>query len=377
MGIISRYIGGLYLRALFLILLLLLSAVYTLDTLELLRRFASRDLPVTEIMVLGLLKLPQIGRTLIPFGVLFAALFIFWRLTRTQELIVVRSVGVSAWRYLTPVVVLTFLFGVLQVTAINPVSSAALARYLELESQALSGRAVTTRTEQGVFMREQTKAGFAILAINEYDPQVGTMEGVTISLFGEQGRPGAERIRAAAGALDRIRAADGALDQEAEDGRVWAFRDAWYASGEGPAQPLSGFQVPTETTLEEVRTQLSAPPTGTISLWELMDRLADRTEEDFATQRLRLELHTLLSKPLLYVATVLIAAAFTVRNPRQAKPLRLIALGLITCFSLYFLDDLATTLGLAGQVPVFLAAWTPALIASGLGITLLLFLEDG
>lgn len=367
MGLISRYIAGQYLRALVMILLLLLALVYTLDTLELLRRFSDRGQTVLQILGLGLLKLPQIGRTLIPFGVLFAALFIFWRLTRTQELIIVRSVGVSAWRFLAPVVILTALFGTLQITIVNPISSAALSRYLELESQVLSGRAVPTRTEQGVFMRERTRAGFVILGIEEYDPAAGNLKGISLSFFDSDGNPSQEKVRAPRG---QLRERPGA-------GNDWVFEEAWYSDGNGPARRIGAVRVPTQITLQEVREQLSAPPTGTVSMWQLIDRLQENEEEDFARQRLRLELHTLLAKPLLYVATVLIAAAFTVRNPRQAKPLRLVALGLITCFALYFLNDLATTLGLAGQVPALMAAWSPAVIAFGVGLSLLLFSEEG
>jgi lipopolysaccharide export system permease protein len=46
-------------------------------------------------------------------------------------------------------------------------------------------------------------------------------------------------------------------------------------------------------------------------------------------------------------------------------------------FLLYFLSSLAAALGLNSSIPLVLAAWGPAVITAILGITLLLYVEDG
>jgi lipopolysaccharide export system permease protein len=46
-------------------------------------------------------------------------------------------------------------------------------------------------------------------------------------------------------------------------------------------------------------------------------------------------------------------------------------------FMLYFLGVLAQALGLSGVLPPFLAAWSPAIVAMLLGLSVLFHLEDG
>ena len=74
---------------------------------ELLRRAATnQNVDTALILKMGLLKLPFMGQKMFPFAVLFGAMFTFLRLTRTNQLVVSRGVGVSAWQFLAPALVL-------------------------------------------------------------------------------------------------------------------------------------------------------------------------------------------------------------------------------------------------------------------------------
>ena len=55
----------------------------------------------------------------------------------------------------------------------------------------------------------------------------------------------------------------------------------------------------------------------------------------------------------------------------------LISGGVFTGFIFFFITKLTSSLGIAGDMPVILAAWTPTLIFILIGIWLLLHLEDG
>jgi lipopolysaccharide export system permease protein len=49
----------------------------------------------------------------------------------------------------------------------------------------------------------------------------------------------------------------------------------------------------------------------------------------------------------------------------------------LTGFILYLFTDIVFALGLSDSIPVTLAAWTPAGVATLLGLATLLHLEDG
>ena len=63
--------------------------------------------------------------------------------------------------------------------------------------------------------------------------------------------------------------------------------------------------------------------------------------------------------------------------PGAAGTLWIAAGGMVTGFLIYFFQDIVFALGASNSLPVILAAWTPATVATLLGLAMLLHLEDG
>ena len=91
---------GLYLlRSYLLSFLTLLAAfmgiTFLFDLVEMLRRTIGREGVTFKIAVtMSLLKQPHLALQIMPFAILFGSMLTFWRLTRSQELVVMRSAGV-------------------------------------------------------------------------------------------------------------------------------------------------------------------------------------------------------------------------------------------------------------------------------------------
>ena len=60
--------------------------------------------PGALLLEMAALKLPHTAQDVMPFAVLFGTMLAFWRLTRSNELVVARAAGVSVWRFLTPAI---------------------------------------------------------------------------------------------------------------------------------------------------------------------------------------------------------------------------------------------------------------------------------
>ena len=87
--------------------------------------------------------------------------------------------------------------------------------------------------------------------------------------------------------------------------------------------------------------------------------------------------HALLAVPLLFVAMVLLASTVSLRFARFGINGKAILAGILAGFVLYVLSKLLVTFGSNGLVPPFVAAWSAAIVASLVGITVLLHQEDG
>ena len=126
---LNGYIARQFLVWFFLMILALVAIILLFDTLELIRRTSGReDATIGIVISMALFKAPNMIEKTVPFAVLFGAMLLFWRLNRNNEIVVVRSAGVSGWQFLTPVIILALIIGAVTVAVFNPFSSAMLLR---------------------------------------------------------------------------------------------------------------------------------------------------------------------------------------------------------------------------------------------------------
>ncbi len=362
-AILSIYIGRHFLVSFLGIFCLFLMLILLFDSVELLRRAGQNpDVTFTMILEMSLLKLPFMGQKTFPFAILFGGMAAFWRLTRTNELVVTRATGISAWQFMLPVLFLAFVLGILQVMVINPLSSSMLARYERLEATRIEGHtSFLSISNSGLWLRQADQKGQSVVHAERVLQQNSEVELREVLVFLYEGKDTF---------LQRIDAQSARL----EDG-FWHLKDAWLFQPEAPSAFEKDYWLPTDLTVTRIQDNFAPPET--MSFWDL-PRFIDTLEEaGFSAIRHRLYWHTLLAAPLLMCAMVLIAATFTLRQTRRGGTTFVIAGGVFTGFVLYFFSDIVFALGLSDSIPVLLAAWTPSGVATMLGTAMLFHLEDG
>jgi lipopolysaccharide export system permease protein len=340
----------------------MLSIVFLLDYVELIRRAGARtEATLAVLLEMALLKQPYMAQQIMPFVILLGTMVAFWRQTRSNELLVTRAAGVSVWQFLAPPLSVGFAIGVLTVTVFNPIASVMQARYERLDDRILRHNDdQLTLTRTGLWLRQSDEDGHhAIVHADRYLNDAQTLRGVTMLFLAGESKL-EKRIDA-----NEARLGNG----------EWLLTDAavWR-----PAEPLETFariEVPTNLTAGKIRDSFAAPET--MSFWELPGFIRLLESSGFSALRHRLYFDALLARPLLFAAMVLIAASFSLRMQRRGGTSVMIAGGVAAGFTLYFLSDVVFALGLSATIPVSLAAWTPAGVSCLLGASLLLHLEDG
>ena len=162
---LSFYIGRHFLLSFAVIFALFMFLILIFDAVELLRRSAARpDVSFALVMEMALLKLPYMGQQVLPFAIFFGGMNAFWRLTRSHELVITRSAGVSAWQFLFPVITLAVLLGGFQITVLNPLSSTILTRFERLESTLLKGhKSFLALSKGGLWLRQFNAEGQSVV----------------------------------------------------------------------------------------------------------------------------------------------------------------------------------------------------------------------
>lgn len=356
----SLYIGLNYLKWFMVILLAMLGIIYVFDAIELLRRSASRpEMTFGVVLTMAALNLQDTGQKIMPFISLFAGMLTLWRLTRTQELIIVRAVGVSVWQFLRPMVFVTLGLSLFYLFAINPVGALMKKSYRELEERYLDRGMFLDLSASGLWLRQKNDNMSFLIHAEQVSPDPLTIKPMIAFIFSPKGNY-----------MGRIDAPQAVLEKNA-----WKIAEGWVNWKGKPPQKITRYSLPTELTMDKI--QESMAPPGTVSFWELPGFIAALEATGFPGIRHRMMYYALLAQPLFLVAMLLFAACFSMRMARRGGVMSAILAGLFVGGFAYGFNDVVTTLGNGQSLPALLAAFAVPVIALSGAVTALLHLEDG
>jgi lipopolysaccharide export system permease protein len=301
-----------------------------------------------------------VGQQLFTFAVLFAAILTFWQLNKRHELIVLRSAGLSVWQFIVPIIFAAFLIGVVKIMMINPLSVLLTSRYETLESQYLDKRPNPINiSEQGLWLRQDYNQGSIILHASEIRFPEWLLKNLTVFILdGDDGF--IERLDAETARLGKGQ---------------WEFEAAIVNKPKTPPQEYNQIALKTDITVAQLEKSFSSA--DTISFWKFPGYIKTLDDTGFNSRPLKIYFQSLLSQPLLFMSMILLAAAVSLRPPRTNGAFSLILGGVGIGFVVFFASNFLQALGASAQIPLFIAAWFPAIITFILGIGVLMTLEDG
>jgi lipopolysaccharide export system permease protein len=364
---LSVYFGRQFAAAVLVMLAALSALVALFDFLELLRESVSSTNANFGIIVeMELLRIPWIIMQILPFAVLLGGIFAFWRLTRSSELVVARAAGVSAWQFLATPVLLATLLGALGTGAISPISAAMFARaetlynvYLAVGGGPLSlqgGDLWVRQADSGL-----TQNGVAVLHATNVRLNKNVLQADQVSVL---------RLTKNTSLLQRLEAKQATL----VDG-AWELDAVSVLLPD--ADPVHRRQIffPTDLTVHRVQESFASP--SSLSFWALPGFIRLLKRSGFSAIQHQLAFQALLALPLLCATMALVAAGFSMRPSRRGGATRMLVSGVGCGFALFMISEVADQFGTSGAIPVYLAAWAPAVAGMLLALALLLHLEDG
>ena len=333
--------------------------IVMIDLTETISRFSEvPGFTFARALLLVSLHLPPILEQVLPFAVLLASMITLVRLNRRYELVVARSVGVSAWGFLLPVATASLFVGIVSLFTLNPLAAAAVQWDEELQAS-LFQRSVSSRSERALWLRQADGRASTIISA-----QNALADGTLLR------NPTFYRLSAQGEMVDRIDATSARLA-----GNEWRLSNAVQSrAGELP-QVLGSARLATNILPETIAQRATAPEAT--SFLALFGRIASLERLGLPTAPFTMQLQSLLTRPVLFVAMTLIAGTVTLRFARFGQARSVILGGLAAAFVLYVATVLVQAFGAAGLVPAYAAAWVPVLAALFFGATVLLRTEDG
>ena len=354
------------LRATLMSLSIIACLIFLVDFVDISKSLGVRgDLPSFTILGLMLLRSPNTIVILLPFAFLSGSIIAFTGLNRTSELIAMRAAGISAWRFITPAMILSFILGVINVAALNPIAASMGAMYehqRDLIEQTLPSGA------NGLYLRQGDDKIFSnriktVIRAQSQSGHIGHLNNVTIWSYGldKTDRPNF---------IERIDAKEATLVSG-----HWLLVSATVSKPALASRTYSNLSIP--SNLDPQKAFKMDDQAQTTPIWRLPSLIAQTDASGFSSTNYRLKWHQLLATPLMFMAMAALGAVFSLRLMRLGGIVQLVIYGVSLGFGVFFLNQILSAMGRASVIPVELAGWSPAIMALLLALTLLVYTEDG
>jgi LPS export ABC transporter permease LptG/LPS export ABC transporter permease LptF len=308
--------------------------------------------------------IPYILYNITPLCALVAVLVTFGSLSRTSELTAMKSSGISLYRIITPVLIVTilisaglFAFDELYLPAANRRQEALLSiikdkptqTFSRPDRQWISGQTNNAGEPSRIFYYQYFNAEkntFANLTVFEFDPASFTLQ-------------------------RRIFAASAQWDPHVNN---WVFDNGWQRTFSG--ETISSYQPFTVATFPEIREQPAYfkkeyIPSQEMSYTELSRYITDLKQSGFDTKRLSVQLNKKIAYPLITLVMAIIAIPFALSMGKKGS-LTGVATAIGLAITYWVVALIFESLGNVNTLPALLAAWTPDLLFGITGAYLLL-----
>lgn len=367
---IQTYILRECLSGLAMVLGLLVLAILMIDVVEQMRTVGGDvNISLLDAVRLSLMKLPLLLEQTLPFALLASSMMAFTRLNRRSELSVIRASGLSAWRFLAPVMALAAGLGLFSALALNPVAARMTQSYEFERARLLNlGLERAAVSDTGIWLRQGDDSSQFLIHARRLEDAGRTL--LDVKLIEEQRLYVERRPTGDFAFVRRIDAERAVLN----DG-FWQLENLVENLPNQPPERRDSLAIPTSLDAVTLLDEFASP--NTIGFWDLPGFIRQTRAAGLDASRYAMRLYALAATPVLYTAMALIGALACLRFQRLGGTSQLLATGLVAAVGLYFFTQFSASLGATGAAPPAIAAWSPPLFVLFVSLAFIAYREDG
>ncbi|MDR3126523.1 MAG: LptF/LptG family permease [Rickettsiales bacterium] len=363
--ILNRFLTGHFARAFFMIFGAIFGIIFLFTMINTAVGASSASpVPMAALLEISLAGAFGALEVLLPLSVLIAGTIAFWRMSRSSELTIIRSVGISVWSFLSPMVLACALIGAAHMAVLNPIS-AVLNRRVEKISYryGMSHSNPMLFSQNGLWLKERREDGRdSFLYAGSVKRNGNSIDAKDITIF-EIAED--SRIRRT------IEAKSGNLTET--DLRL---KDVRTVSSDLAETQSATMSYPTQLSVDKIEENSSKPES--FSFWSLPSFIEFFESAGFSARRHKAHFYSLLFTPLTLISMLFISAIFSISPKRnQAHLFIKLSGGIGIGFVAFFLAQVVKAMGAAGRMPVLLSCISIPLVALLVSSTALLEMEDG
>ena len=339
MSILDRYLIKEIIKYFGIVLIAATGIYLVVDFFENVDKFLDAGLTVMRMLQFLQLKLPLIVAQITPVGILLAVLITFGLMNKNNEIIALKSGGMSIYYFIRPIFavglfVSILLFLLSEILVPVTISKASDIYRIEVKKY------TQTKGQKNIWFKSHRCIAF----ISYFNPREKTISGITLNYFDSQFK--LER---------RVDAAKGEFRKD-----QWVFKDIMeqILNKKTGSYKIQFHQEKVEKIdfLPE-DLQRVAKKSEEMSYKELLFYIQEVEAEGYDATPYRVDLHGKFALPVACLIICLIGVGITVRKISRHGFAVNIALGVLVIFLYWIIHSFCMSLGYGGMLPPVIAAW--------------------
>ena len=261
-----------------------------------------------------------------------------------SDLISLKVFGYSNLKIVTILSVTSFLFGVLIIFAINPITSVMIKYYEETKAQYSNDTDhLVSINKNGVWIKELENKVTTISTAKRLDASF--LHNLTIYKINEK------KI-----IIKRIEAKSANISD-----KIWILNEVIIFNSGSLEKPELIENLEFKSGYDINRLNSLYKNLDTISFYSLLTDYNKLISKGYQKETLNEKLNIFFSMPIFFLLMVVLASIFTVGNVNKSQNLYYIFISIIACVVIYYFKDLSIALGQTSRISLALSVWMPIL----------------
>jgi lipopolysaccharide export system permease protein len=340
MNIIVRFISSEIIKYFSLVLVMVIGIYLAVDFLEKVDDFMEAGIGLSRMFTFFIYEIPFIISQIAPVALLLAVLIAFGLMSKNNEIIALKSSGVSIYYLMRPVLIIGILFSLGLGVLSEFIVPATRVKANHIWRQEVRREAAITSREKNIWV----KGNRSILHIKYFNPADGTINGISLNRFDDDFR-----------LVLRLDARQGWY----ENG-LWRLKNIIRQEFRKDArQPLVKIAETLAEDLDIVPDDLSrvAKKSDEMGFGELYRYIRKVEAEGYDAVKYRTDLQGKIAFPLVCVIMCLAGIGLAVRGHTKGSLPISIAFGIGLAFLYWVFSSFCMSLGYGEMLPPWIAAW--------------------
>jgi len=343
---INKYLAIEFFKVVLNVSLVFLVLGFIINLFEEINFFKDFDVGIIVPITLSALIVPSLVYNVFPFIVLLSGIWFFLKIRRTEEIISMRTSGMSNFSVILIPSILSIIIGIFFISAVNPITSFLVKKYessrgsyYEKETKYLAAA-----TKNGIWIKEKNFGKNYIIRASNLDGK--NLMGVTLYEFDYKNNF-VKRIEAKSADISSLN---------------WNIKDAKVIDKDGKtlSQNINNLSYRSMYDIKKIKSLYSN--LDTISFWKLESEIKLLEDRGYSTNEMRSKLQRSLAFPFFLLSMVFLSGVFTLGMRFKDKNWPYIFVAIISSVIIFYFNDFSAALGKTGKLPIEVSVWLPIVI---------------